>query len=119
MSFRDGGIVLGAGEGKTISVLGASYTYKAAKEETRGAYALIEHTVVSDGPPPAHPCQEEERIFSHGDRRSFRFSSLVSSDGAPCSSQTLNSPIEFARRHSSRTLLAIDATAPEECLLCE
>jgi hypothetical protein len=51
MSFRDGGIVLGAGEGKTISVLGASYTYKAAKEETRGAYALIEHTVVGDGPP--------------------------------------------------------------------
>jgi hypothetical protein len=50
MSFGHGAIVLGAGEGKTISVLGASYTYKAAKEDTGGAYALIEHTVVGDGP---------------------------------------------------------------------
>ena len=32
MSFDHGAIVLGAGEGKTISVWGAS-TYKAAKEE--------------------------------------------------------------------------------------
>jgi hypothetical protein len=33
MSFDHGAIVLGAGEGKTISVWGTSYTYKAAKEE--------------------------------------------------------------------------------------
>jgi predicted GNAT superfamily acetyltransferase len=33
MSFRHGGILLGAGEGKTISVLGDSYTYKAGKEK--------------------------------------------------------------------------------------
>lgn len=33
MSFDHGAIVLGAGEGKAISVWGASYTYKAAKEE--------------------------------------------------------------------------------------
>ena len=63
MSFRHGGIVLGAGEGKTISVLGASYTYKAAKEETRGAYALIEHTVVGDGPPPHIHAAEEEAFY--------------------------------------------------------
>jgi hypothetical protein len=63
MSFRDGGIVLGAGEGKTISVLGASYTYKAAKEETRGAYALIEHTVVGDGPPPHIHARKKSGFF--------------------------------------------------------
>src|SRR5262245_11915987 len=51
MSFHHGSIVLGAGEGKTISVLGDAYTYKAAKEDTGGAYALIEGTVVGDGLP--------------------------------------------------------------------
>ncbi len=54
---------LGAGEGKTISVLGAPYTYKAAKEETGGAYALIEHTVVGDGPPPHIHTTEEEAFY--------------------------------------------------------
>ena len=63
MSFRHDGIVLGAGEGKTISVLGASYTYKAAKEETRGAYALIEHTVEGNGPPPHIHAAEEEAFY--------------------------------------------------------
>jgi mannose-6-phosphate isomerase-like protein (cupin superfamily) len=63
MSFPHGEIVLGAGEGKTISVLGASYTYKAAKEETRGAYALIEHTVAGDGPPPHIHATEEEAFY--------------------------------------------------------
>ena len=57
MSFDHGAIVLGAGQGKTISVWGASYTYKAAKEDTGGAYALIEHTVVGDGPPPHIHCR--------------------------------------------------------------
>jgi quercetin dioxygenase-like cupin family protein len=63
MSFSPGGVVLGAGEGKTISVLGDSYTYKAAKEETGGAYALIEHTVVGDGPPPHIHTSEEEAFY--------------------------------------------------------
>jgi len=63
MSFSHGGIVLGAGEGKTISVLGNSYTYKAAKEETGGAYALIEGTVVGDGPPPHIHTTEEEAFY--------------------------------------------------------
>jgi hypothetical protein len=62
MSFGHGATVLGAGEGKTISVLGDSYTYKAAKEDTGGAYALIEHTVVGDGPPTS---------YSHCRGRSF------------------------------------------------
>jgi mannose-6-phosphate isomerase-like protein (cupin superfamily) len=63
MSFSRGGIVLGAGEGKTISVLGNPYTYKAAKEETGGAYALIEHTVAGDGPPPHIHTTEEEAFY--------------------------------------------------------
>jgi quercetin dioxygenase-like cupin family protein len=61
MSFNEG-IVLGAGEGKTILVLGNPYTYKATKEETGGAYALIENTVISDGPPP-HIHETEEEAF--------------------------------------------------------
>jgi quercetin dioxygenase-like cupin family protein len=61
MSF--GAVVLGAGEGKTISVLGASYTYKAGKEETGGAYALIEHAVEGDGPPPHIHTAEEEAFY--------------------------------------------------------
>jgi quercetin dioxygenase-like cupin family protein len=63
MSFSHGGIVLGAGAGKTISVLGDSYTYKAAKEETGGAYALIECTVVGDGPSPHIHTSEEEAFY--------------------------------------------------------
>jgi mannose-6-phosphate isomerase-like protein (cupin superfamily) len=63
MSFSNDGIILGAGEGKTISVLGDSYTYKAAKEETRGAYALIECTVLGDGPPPHIHTTEEEAFY--------------------------------------------------------
>lgn len=63
MSFSHGAIVLGAGEGKTISVLGNPYTYKAVKEETRGAYALIEHTVAGDGPPPHFHTAEEEAFY--------------------------------------------------------
>ena len=63
MSFSHGAIVLGAGGGKTISVLGDSYTFKAAKEETGGAYALIEGMVVGDGPPPHIHTAEEEAFY--------------------------------------------------------
>jgi quercetin dioxygenase-like cupin family protein len=63
MSFDHRAIVLGAGEGKTISVLGDSYTYKAAKEDTGGAYALIEHTVTGNGPPPHVHTAEEEAFY--------------------------------------------------------
>jgi mannose-6-phosphate isomerase-like protein (cupin superfamily) len=62
MSFSHDGIILGNGEGKTIQVLGGSYTYKAAKEETGGAYALIEGTIAGDGP-PAHIHKAEEEAF--------------------------------------------------------
>jgi quercetin dioxygenase-like cupin family protein len=63
MSFDHRAIVLDTGEGKTISVLGNPYTYKAVKEDTRGAYALIEHTVEGDGPPPHIHTTEEEAFY--------------------------------------------------------
>jgi len=62
MSFGDSGIVLGRGEGRTLSVLGSAYTYKATGEQTRGAYALIEGTLTGDGPPP-HIHEAEEEAF--------------------------------------------------------
>jgi len=63
MSLGQGRVVLGTGEGKTISVLGDSYTYKATKEETGGAYALIEVTIVGDGPPPHIHATKEEAFY--------------------------------------------------------
>ena len=38
-------------------------TYKAAKEDTGGAYALIEGTVVGGGPPPHIHTTEEEAFY--------------------------------------------------------
>jgi mannose-6-phosphate isomerase-like protein (cupin superfamily) len=63
MSFSHRSIVLNAGEGKTISVLGNPYTYKAAGEDTGGAYALIEHEVIGDGSPPHIHTAEEEAFY--------------------------------------------------------
>lgn len=63
MSFNHTGIVLGTGEGKTISVLGDAYTYKAAKDETGGAYALIEGRIEGNGPPPHIHTAEEEAFY--------------------------------------------------------
>ena len=37
---------------------------------------------------------------------------VASSDGAPCSSQSLNSPSVWARRHSSKTALAMAKAGP-------
>ena len=63
MSFPFKSVVLGTGEGKTISVLGDSYTYKATKDETGGAYALIEGRIVGEGPPPHIHATEEESFY--------------------------------------------------------
>lgn len=62
MSFSDGSIVLGPGEGRTIPVLGDSYTYKVVSGDTRGAYSLVEITVMGDGP-PLHIHKTEEEAF--------------------------------------------------------
>jgi mannose-6-phosphate isomerase-like protein (cupin superfamily) len=62
MSFSDGGIILGPGEGKTIEVPGHPITYKATKEDTGGAYSVLEVTVMGEGP-PQHIHKAEEEAF--------------------------------------------------------
>ena len=62
VTFHDRAIVLPAGEGKVVSVLGDRYTYKAVGEQTGGAYGLVETAVPagSSGPPPhIHPGGDE------------------------------------------------------------
>ena len=64
MTFHDRVIVVQPREGKTVSVLGDRYTYKAVGEQTGGAYGLVETTVpaASSGPPP-HVHQGEDEAF--------------------------------------------------------
>jgi mannose-6-phosphate isomerase-like protein (cupin superfamily) len=62
MSFGVRGVTLGPGEGQTIQVPGHPITYKARKEDTGGAYALLEAIVAGDGP-PQHIHQAEEEAF--------------------------------------------------------
>ncbi len=45
MATQAKSIVLGPGEGKTVSAMSNEITYKAVSEETGGAYALIEYKV--------------------------------------------------------------------------
>jgi hypothetical protein len=52
--------------------------------------------------------------FDESERLSLRFLSLASSDGAPWSSQFLNSFMEWARLHSSKMALAMANVAPAE-----
>jgi quercetin dioxygenase-like cupin family protein len=58
-------IVLGPGEGKTVSVLGDRYTYKAVGRDTGGRYGLVEVTAPAGapGPPPHVHESEEEAIY--------------------------------------------------------
>jgi quercetin dioxygenase-like cupin family protein len=63
MSFEKGSVVLGPGAGKTVSVSGNPYTFKVRGNEARGAYALVEVTVVGDGPPPHIHLAEEEGFY--------------------------------------------------------
>lgn len=62
MSFTDGRVALGPGEGKTIKVPGHPITYKAEKEDTGGAYSLLEVVVIGGGP-PQHIHKAEEEAF--------------------------------------------------------
>lgn len=63
MSFGSRSLVLGPGEGRTDRLPGQSYTYKAAGEDTAGAYALIEATLTGEGPPQHIHHAEEEAIY--------------------------------------------------------
>ena len=64
MTFHDRVFVLQPGAGRTVSVLGDRYTYKAVGEQTGGAYGLVETTVpaASSGPPP-HVHRGEDEAF--------------------------------------------------------
>lgn len=63
MSFDNRTVISGTGEGKAFSVLGDLYRQKAGKEETGGAYSLIEAMVTGDGPPPHIHTAEEEAFY--------------------------------------------------------
>ena len=58
-------IVLGPGEGKTVSLLGGRYTYKAVGRDTDGHYGLLEVTAPAGapGPPPHVHEREEEALY--------------------------------------------------------
>jgi quercetin dioxygenase-like cupin family protein len=62
MSFSGGGIALGLGEGNTVQVPGHPLTYKATKEDTDGAYSLLE-AIITGGGPPQHIHKAEEEAF--------------------------------------------------------
>jgi quercetin dioxygenase-like cupin family protein len=57
-------ILLGPGEGNSVSVLGDSYTFKVAAKDTGGAYALweIAAPAAAAGPPP-HIHEREDEAF--------------------------------------------------------
>ena len=65
MTFHDRVLVLQPGEGRTVSVLGDRYTYKAVGDQTGGAYGLVATTVpaASSGPPPHVHHGEEEAFY--------------------------------------------------------
>src|SRR4051812_41941294 len=55
--------VLGAGEGRSVWVVGDRYTVKAAGEDTGGAFALVEALVPPGGGPPPHVHGREDEAF--------------------------------------------------------
>jgi mannose-6-phosphate isomerase-like protein (cupin superfamily) len=57
-------ILLGPGEGNTVSVLGDKYIFKAASKDTGGAYGLWEMTAPAAAPgPPPHIHEREDEAF--------------------------------------------------------
>jgi len=57
-------IVLLPGEGKTVTVSGDTYTYKAVGRDTDGHYGLVEITAPAGAPgPPPHIHETEEEAF--------------------------------------------------------
>ena len=62
MSFSDGRVVLGPGEGKTANVPGHAFTYKAMRDDTGGAYSMLEVFVTGRGS-TQHIHKAEEEAF--------------------------------------------------------
>jgi quercetin dioxygenase-like cupin family protein len=57
-------ILLGPGEGKTVTLRGDTYTYKAVGRDTGGHYGLVEITAPPGTPgPPPHIHEAEEEAF--------------------------------------------------------
>ena len=50
MANRDKWIVLEPGEGKSLAVLGDTYTEKVVGRDTNGAYTLMELTLLGEAP---------------------------------------------------------------------
>ena len=70
MSSSSGGIYLGPGEGKTISILSSEIGFKAVSADTGGRYGLIEYTAGPEfmGPAPhVHPEMEEAFYVLEGE----------------------------------------------------
>ena len=63
MTTVSGKVILGPGEGRHIDVPGHPLTFKASKDDTRGAYSLIEGLVTGDGPPQHVHLAEEEAFY--------------------------------------------------------
>ncbi len=66
MSFSGGGIALGPGEGNTVQVPGHPLTYKAMKEDTDGAYSLLEAIITGWGPTTTYPQSRGRGILCSG-----------------------------------------------------
>jgi len=63
MSIKDGTIVLGPGEGKTVLVPGHKITHKLLGEDTGGAFSLLEVELTGDGPPQHIHKNEDESFY--------------------------------------------------------
>ena len=81
MSTGGNSIILGPGEGKTISTLGNKIGYKAVSADTGGRYGLVEYTAGPEftGPAPhVHPELEEAFYVLEGE-----FMILVGEENIP------------------------------------
>lgn len=58
-----GPIVRGAGEGKSVGVLGARSIFKVLNAETGGAYAILEQEIPAGHGPPLHVHRHETETF--------------------------------------------------------
>jgi quercetin dioxygenase-like cupin family protein len=56
-------ILLAAGEGKALSMMGDAWTIKAASEETGGSLSVIEATFRTQAGPPPHLHRQHEETF--------------------------------------------------------
>jgi mannose-6-phosphate isomerase-like protein (cupin superfamily) len=56
-------IVVPAGEGKLLSVLGELIMCKVTSGETNGAYSVVEEVTPPQGGPPLHVHQHEDEMF--------------------------------------------------------